>query len=106
MRSGLDNPRVYGTVRTLLIGYGVAAFSLFFDHTSDPEGEALHERLLVIGVGVQFLLLAVRWLIRRRMDADLAPQALQSVELLGDGVTVLLFALATLGGVARFASGV
>jgi hypothetical protein len=24
MRSGLDHPRVYGAVRTLLIGYGIA----------------------------------------------------------------------------------
>jgi hypothetical protein len=106
MRSGLQNPRVYGTVRTLLIGYGIAAYSLFFDRVNDPDAAALHGRMLIIGVVVQFLLLAARWLIERRMDPDLAPQPLQIVELIGDGVTVLLFGIATLGGVAWFASGV
>ncbi len=100
----MDNPRVRGTVRTLLIGYGIAAFSFFFERTNDPD--AGHGRMLLIGVAVQVLLLAARWLIRRRVDPDLTPQALQIMKLVGDGVTVLLFALATLGGVTRFASGV
>jgi hypothetical protein len=102
--SGLDDPRVYGSVRTLLIGYGVAAFSFLLDRAGDPEDG--HGRLFIIGVAVQFLLLAARWLIRRRVAPDLAPQTLQIAELIGDGVTVLLFALATLGGVTQLANGV
>ncbi len=82
-----------GALRSTLIGYGVLAFTFF------PPTRAL----MLWGIGMQIVAIVVRWLIGRRVrDPELATQALTIVELLADGVTVALFAIATLGGIMRF----
>jgi hypothetical protein len=75
-----------------LIGFGVLAFTFF------PPGRTL----LLWGVGVQIAVILARKLIERQVrDPAIATQALTVVELLGDGATVLLFALATFGGILQ-----
>jgi hypothetical protein len=87
-----DSPRRYGLIRSALIGFGVLAFT-FFPPT---------RTLMVWGVGVQIAVIVIRRLIERQIrDPALADQALRIVELLADGATVLLFAIATLGGIMR-----
>jgi hypothetical protein len=75
-----------------LIGYGVLAFTFF------PPTRAL----MLWGVGAQVAVILIRKLIERQIrDPAIADQALTLVELLGDGATVALFALATLGGIMQ-----
>ena len=60
--------------------------------------------LVILGLLAQLLLLAVRLLARRCLsDRDSANQALIVIELIGDGVTVLLFALGTFGAIFHVA---
>jgi hypothetical protein len=91
---------VYGAVRTALIGYGVGAFTMLLARVQGAP--PLSQNLFLLGVALQCVLIALRWLIRRRLDAALAPQALLVLETIGDGATLLLFALATFGGVAAY----
>jgi hypothetical protein len=89
----MTDQRRLGAFRSALIGYGVLAFT-FFPPT---------RTLMLWGVGVQILVIGVRMLIERKVrDPALASQALIVVELLADGATVALFAIATLGGIMRF----
>ena len=89
----MSNARGVGALRSTLIGYGVLAFT-FFPPT---------RTLMLWGIGMQIVAIVVRWLIERRVrDPALTNQALTIVELLADGVTVALFAIATLGGIMRF----
>jgi hypothetical protein len=81
-----------GALRSALIGYGVLAFT-FFPPT---------RTLMLWGVGVQIALMIARKLVERQVrDPAIAAQTLTLLELLGDGVTVALFAIATLGGILR-----
>ena len=92
-----DGPRRYGVIRSALIGYGVLAFT-FFPPT---------RTLMLWGVGVQIVVIVIRRLIERQVrDPVVANQALTVLELLADGVTVALFAIATLGGIMRIESQV
>ena len=87
--------RHYAALRSALIGYGVLAFA-FFPPT---------RTLMLWGIGVQVAVILVRQLIQRRVrDAAMASQALMVLELLADGVTVALFAIATFGGILRIES--
>jgi len=82
----------YGALRSALIGYGVLAFTFF------PPTRAL----MLWGVGVQIALVIARKLVERQVrDPAIAGQVLTLLELLGDGATVALFAIATLGGILR-----
>ena len=82
----------YGALRSTLIGYGVLAFT-FFPPT---------RTLMLWGVGVQIALMIARKLVERQVrDPAIAGQVLTLLELLGDGATVALFAIATLGGILR-----
>jgi hypothetical protein len=82
----------FGALRSALIGYGVLAFT-FFPPT---------RTLMLWGVGVQIVLMIVRKLVERQVrDPAIAAQALTVMELLGDGATVALFGIATLGGILR-----
>ena len=82
----------YGALRSALIGYGVLAFT-FFPPT---------RTLMLWGVGVQIALMIARKLVERQVrDQAIAGQVLTLLELLGDGATVALFAIATLGGILR-----
>lgn len=59
------------------------------------------------GLGLQLLLIAARALIKRQVREPLAAaQGLLILELVADGVTVLLFALATFGGIMQTAGDV
>jgi hypothetical protein len=86
--------RQYAALRSALIGYGVLAFT-FFPPT---------RTLMAWGIGVQVAVILVRQLIQRRVsDPALASTALMVLELVADGVTVALFAIATFGGIMRLA---
>jgi hypothetical protein len=92
-----ERPRRYSALRSTLIGYGVLAFT-FFPPT---------RTLMLWGVGVQVAVILVRQLIERRVsDPATAGTALMVIELIADGVTVALFAIATLGGIMRIAEQV
>jgi hypothetical protein len=87
------SPLPVGALRSALIGYGVLAFTFF------PPSRTL----VVWGVAVQVITVVARLLIERQVrDAAVAGQALTVVELLADGATVALFAIATLGGIMHF----
>jgi hypothetical protein len=84
--------RSFGALRSTLLGYGVLAFTFF------PPGRTL----MLWGIGAQIAVILARKLIERQVrDPAIAAQALMVVELLGDGATVLLFAIATLGGILQ-----
>jgi hypothetical protein len=84
--------RSYTAVRSTLIGIGVAAFA-FFPPT---------RTLMLCGVGAQIAVLVLRKVIQRQIrEPAMAGTALMVLEIVGDGVTVALFAIATLGGIMR-----
>lgn len=84
--------RRYAALRSVLIGYGVAAFA-FFPPT---------RTLMLWGVVAQVAVVILRKLIERQVrDPAMAGTALRVLEVAGDGVTVALFAIATLGGIMR-----
>jgi hypothetical protein len=58
-------------------------------------------QMLVIGVLLQFLVI----LIRKFVPADQMARAQDVFELVADGVTVLCFALAVFGGIAKVPDG-
>ena len=109
-QSATEQAWLYGTVRTLLISYGVIAFG-WLSARSLPAGEpqvfgmaVSAQGFVIIGLGTQLLLMAVRALVKRVVpDRSISSQALAAVEIIGDGVTVLLFALATLGPIIHLA---
>ena len=110
-RSPFDQERTYGVIRSALIGYGVAAFSYLFSRSSALEavnaGQAggSAQSLVLGGLVLQVLLIGVRALIKRKApQSATATQGLMILELVADGVTVLLFAMATLGTIVQ-ASG-
>ena len=89
--------RSIGVLRSTLIGFGVLAFT-FFPPT---------RTLMLWGVCVQIAVMLGRMVIQHRMrDPEIAEQALNVLELLGDGVTVALFAIATLGGIMQLGTQV
>ena len=89
--------RHYAAFRSALIGYGVLAFA-FFPPT---------RTLMLWGIGVQIAVILARQLIQRQVrDPEVASTALRVLELVADGVTVALFAIATLGGIMRIESQV
>jgi voltage-gated potassium channel Kch len=84
--------RRYAALRSALIGYGVVAFA-FFPPT---------RTLMLWGVGAQIAVVVLRKLIERQVrDPAMAGTALMVLEIVGDGITVALFAIATLGGIMR-----
>ncbi|HET9447984.1 MAG TPA: hypothetical protein VFO35_17090 [Steroidobacteraceae bacterium] len=91
------DPRSVGALRSTLIGFGVLAFT-FFPPT---------RTLMLLGVCVQIAVMLGRMVIQHRLrDPQIAGQALSVLELLGDGVTVALFAIATLGGIMQLGTQV
>ena len=96
----------YGALRTGLIAYGTAAFTMLWTRSGLTENEAgagvAASRYVLAGLGVQMLLIAARALIKRRApDAASARRALAILELVADGVTVLLFAVGTLSAITQ-----
>lgn len=85
-------PRSYTAFRAALIGFGVAAFT-FFPPT---------RTLMLWGIGAQIAVIVLRKIIERKVrDPAQAATALMVLEIVGDGFTVALFAIATLGGIMR-----
>ncbi|MBB6095576.1 hypothetical protein HNQ60_004466 [Povalibacter uvarum] len=102
-----------GLVRTALITYGVAGLSWLLSRSPLHQaaeglgGFASARLLFFVGVAVQLVLLIARQLIKRHnADHDVATQALDIVDLIGDAVTVFVFALGTLGAVLDFSATV
>jgi hypothetical protein len=93
-------------VRTILISYGIAAYTVVLPSFGPDDGAravagfASPQTLVLIGLGTQMVLLAARWLIKRHVaDTDAFLQAFDVLDVIGDGVTVLLFALGTFGAI-------
>jgi hypothetical protein len=95
-------------MRTALIGYGVAAFA-YFQFGSSPGiasqaagtwGSA--RGFVLLGIGLQLFLMLARALTKRYVhEPALATQIMDICEVVADGATVLLFAMATLGQITR-----
>jgi hypothetical protein len=108
----MQKNHVYGAVRTALIGYGVAAFAFFrVDASSGIAPQAAGNwgsarGFVLLGIGLQLILMLARALTKRYVaDEALAAQIMDICEVVADGATVLLFAMATLGPITRLASG-
>jgi len=105
--------RRYGVIRTTLITFGVAAFG-FLQSREEliPKPEAFGTggsaiAYILVGLAVQVLLLGIHELIKRHaLDAERAAPARLLIELIGDGISVLLFALATFGAILQTAGEV
>lgn len=98
--------RSYGGFRTVLITYGIIAYTYLvsrFDSGEAPRAlgvDASAQSLLLIGLILQLLLLGIRLLIERYvLERDTALQMLGMIDLVADAVTVLLFALGTFGAI-------
>ena len=92
-----ERQRRYGGLRSALIGYGVLAFTFF------PPSRSL----MAWGIGVQVAVIVAGKVIERQVhDPALAGKALMVLQLIADGVTVALFAIATLGGIMRIGESV
>lgn len=112
--SPYEKLRVGGTIRSAIIAYGIAAFTLLLARGGDgPTASAPRQVLYMVltGLGLQALLLAVRTLTARYertagLEGQLSPLAVYLFELIADGVTVFLFALATYRGILQYAGAV
>jgi hypothetical protein len=99
-RSPLEKQRAYGVFRTTLITYGAGALTYLL--AKHDAGTLSSRVLLLCGVVLQLLLIGLRALVKRYVpDAGSAAQASMMLELVGDGVTVLLFALGTFGAITH-----
>lgn len=106
MRDLRGSTRAATVVRTVLIGYGTAALSVLLARSGLPQA-TLPVGLVAVGIGLQLVLVVARARIgKSRADASSATQTVAVLEILGDGITVLLFALATLGAVTGVAATV
>jgi hypothetical protein len=111
MQAPAQGQRSYVVLRTALIGYGVVVFSYLFTRSDAFAPRAIGSdasavSLVAWGVVVQLVLIAARALIERFIvDRELAAQSLTVVELIGDGASVLLFAVSTLGAIFRVVDG-
>ena len=110
-RSPFDQQRAFGVIRSALIGYGVAAFTYLFSRSSAfgsataAQASGSAQTLVLGGLALQVLLICAHALIKHRApESETAAQALMILELVADGITVLLFAMATLGTIIQ-ASG-
>jgi hypothetical protein len=98
------NSRFVALVRTALIGYGAAALSVLLAR-SGLQQAPVPIGLVAAGIGLQVILAFARARAGADdTDAALRKQAVDVLELLGDGITVLLFAIATFGAVTRSAA--
>ncbi len=110
-RTPFEQQRTFGVIRSTLIGYGVAALTYLFSRSSafgsatGVEAPGSTQTLVLGGLAVQVLLIVAGALVKHRApESETAAQALMVLELVADGVTVFLFAWATLGAIMQ-ASG-
>jgi hypothetical protein len=95
----------------MLIGYGVAAFTgIQVGSSTGLPSQALGSwgsarGFVLLGLGLQLILMLARTLIKHYApDWASAPHGMMVLEIIADGVTVLLFAMATLGAIAQLAN--
>ena len=114
--SRYERLRLGGRMRSAIIAYGIGAYAIFAPHAAGPAQASAADlaggivSMLFTGTALQLLVFAVRVIAaayERSTGEELAlgALALYVFELLVDGATVLLFALATYGGIAQFAAG-
>ena len=100
--SAIDQERRYGAVRTALVGYGTAAYIYFlarpgFSEEVKPSAWGYAPAFVLSGLGLQVLLVLARAMIKHlARDRAIAAQAVLILEIIADGITVLLFAVATM----------
>jgi hypothetical protein len=111
--SRYEHLRLQTSIRGAIIGYGIAAYALLVP--ASPVGALSPfptfdgKAMLLIGLVLQGMVLTGRALARRYEDAHLlqhevTPLVVFVLELVADGVTVLLFALATYAPLVQFAA--
>jgi hypothetical protein len=114
-RPAADGMAVADMVRGAIIGLVslVAGYWIMV-----PKGDALlgpleGRRLWLLGIALalQVAVMGGNWLVRRYeraqgMEGQLAPDARHILQLLADGVSVLLFALAVFGGIVGAAANI
>ena len=109
--------RVSGAVRGLIIAYGIGAYAVISQKlgpASRSESSSFSDsplNLILIGLGVQLVRWAVMWAVGRYEKANdlegaLSPTVMYGLDLVIDGVTVLLFAVATFQSISGVASRV
>jgi hypothetical protein len=93
---------------SLLAGYWILA-----PRDESKLGPFEGHRLAYVGIaiGLQVLVMGGNWLVRRYeratgMEGQIAPDARHVLQLLADGVSVLLFALAVFGGIVGAANDI
>jgi hypothetical protein len=92
--------RLGGPARSALIAYGIAAFAFIV-----PQSSTGSRTMLIVGLVVQVVVLVARALATRH-GGEISATAIAVVELIADGVTVFLFALATYMGILGHAAAV
>jgi hypothetical protein len=116
-KSPYEQMRRHGAIRSALIAYGLGAFVYFLPQprpTADGESSLVTAtgalQMLLVGVGLQIITFAIRRIVTRYerkhgIEGFLSPLALFIFELVVDGVTVMLFALATFRGITSVGDG-
>ena len=89
--------RLGSWTRGIFIAALIVAYGWFIGH---PQGS--FAEMFVVGAAIQILVIVVRKLVPSEHHA----QAQYVFELVADGVTVLVFALGVMGGIARTAAAV
>ena len=109
-RSSLDSLRLADAARGIVITVIAAVIGYF---VLAPSGRAVSRftmSMLVVGGCLQAAIVFARPLLARferahGLEGQVSPMAIHVSTLLADGLTVLLFALAVFGGIARSESG-
>ena len=103
-----DGLRAEDAVRGVLIGVISVAAGFWILRPAEGSGRAPatggQVAMIAIAVGLQLAVFAGNWLVRRwervhGMEGQVAPHARHVLQLLADGASVLLFALAVFGGI-------
>src|SRR5262245_9291125 len=112
-RSPYETLLIQGSIRAVLLGYGLAGLSLLLSRHG-PAGAATPMSrqvlyLLLSGLALQGLQLAIRTITARYeraagLEGYLSPLVIYIFELVVDAVTVFLFAWATYRGLLAFAT--
>ena len=114
--SRYERLRLGGRTRSAIIAYGIGAYTVFVPHAAGPAGSTAANiaveitSMLFTATALQLLVFVVRAIAAAyervtEKELPLGPLAMYVFELLVDGATVLLFALATYRGVAQLAAG-
>ncbi len=112
-----ENLSVAGMVRGLIIAYGIGAYALISRNLgTDPQRDTVSFSasplgLILIGLGVQALRWVVKWAVTHYekahdVEGAFSPAVMYGVDLAIDGVTVLLFAVATFRGISGVAASI